>query len=771
MESPVIPQSNDASDKTPLLQSRLPPRRRSWLLPLGAGVLAFLLYAISLAPTVTSEDSGELIGAAYFFGVAHPPGYPLWTMLCGLFIKLMPVGSIAWRANLFSAVCSAAAIVFFCRCLMLLRFHPLAAVSGAMICASGRVLWSQSVITEVYALHFLIFTMVCWSLLHWRDAGNTRWLLVASLLLGLGMSNHHTIAFTAVAGAAWVVLQSPAVIKNWRLLLLSICCFAAGFLPYVYIYVRAKADPPINWGNATTVQEVWNHFSRRQYRSSDNTQSKPPKESFRQRRSLQIKTLDHYCVQEYTRPVVAAAAFGFLAMLARREWRGLSFLLCLLLGNAGFHLLLVNPSFSNYIDLWCNQVFLLPLYACIAAAAAYAIASVFDGCGWLASRAQSSGRWPTFGIKVVVVLVAALLPLKANWSCNNMRHYWYAYDHAKNILDTMLPNAIIFPSGDHNTFPILYLSLVEGYRSDVIIADKYGYIDLNLYRDMPDNPGKPRSKIDRERIEEWIIRHARRPAYYTSHSRPLVPNANLVQAGILYHLLPGRKPFDADSCWSNYRYRNLDGQKAPIDFGASNILSDWEYFQGLRELKRDNPAAALAHFSRSAEYVPEIPQVANNIGSALAEHNQTDEAIRYYRRAADTDPAYDAPRWNLARVYKSRKQYPEAEAVFVELSRVTPDDFRVWGELGFLVAARPVPDMRRAVECWNRSLSLNPTQPQIIEQLYRHYASPSPAASEPTASQTAGRSQGGTRATATSTTPPTTTAPTSQAAAISGTKP
>jgi len=84
--------------------------RRS-IYPVGVGVAVLALFALTLGPTVTAEDSGELIAAAWHFGIPHPPGYPLWTILCGVFVHLVPLGSVALRANLFSAVCSAGAAV------------------------------------------------------------------------------------------------------------------------------------------------------------------------------------------------------------------------------------------------------------------------------------------------------------------------------------------------------------------------------------------------------------------------------------------------------------------------------------------------------------------------------------------------------------------------------------------------------------------------------------------------------------------------------------
>ena len=70
----------------------------------AAGLLAFLVYLRTLAPSIPSEDGAELIAAAYSLGIAHPPGYPLWCLLGRAFVALVPFGEVAWRLNLMSAV-------------------------------------------------------------------------------------------------------------------------------------------------------------------------------------------------------------------------------------------------------------------------------------------------------------------------------------------------------------------------------------------------------------------------------------------------------------------------------------------------------------------------------------------------------------------------------------------------------------------------------------------------------------------------------------------
>ena len=62
----------------------------------GAGVsgVAFALYLVTLAPTVTLVDSGELIAAATLLDIPHPPGMPLYVLL-GYLFSLLRLGLLS----------------------------------------------------------------------------------------------------------------------------------------------------------------------------------------------------------------------------------------------------------------------------------------------------------------------------------------------------------------------------------------------------------------------------------------------------------------------------------------------------------------------------------------------------------------------------------------------------------------------------------------------------------------------------------------------------
>jgi hypothetical protein len=78
------------------------------------------VYVRTCSPTVTGGDNGELITAAYVLGVAHPPGYPLWTMLAAFVIRLLECThwDVAYRVNLMSTVFGGVAATFLFRSLV-----------------------------------------------------------------------------------------------------------------------------------------------------------------------------------------------------------------------------------------------------------------------------------------------------------------------------------------------------------------------------------------------------------------------------------------------------------------------------------------------------------------------------------------------------------------------------------------------------------------------------------------------------------------------------
>ncbi|MHB8337799.1 MAG: protein O-mannosyl-transferase family [Ignavibacteriaceae bacterium] len=80
------------------------------------GLFVFLVYLTTLAPSVVEIDAGELATVQATLGIAHPTGYPLFTML-GYLFSLIPFGfSKIYQLNLLTDVwCSLGIMVFVYR--------------------------------------------------------------------------------------------------------------------------------------------------------------------------------------------------------------------------------------------------------------------------------------------------------------------------------------------------------------------------------------------------------------------------------------------------------------------------------------------------------------------------------------------------------------------------------------------------------------------------------------------------------------------------------
>jgi hypothetical protein len=212
-------------------------------------VVTLAVYVVTLSPSVTLEDSGELITGAVTFGVPHPPGYPLWTMSGWLFSHLIPFGNDAWRVNLESAFFGAAAsgvltlIVCHSGRWLLQRWadeplQPLArrlafyaGLFAGFVIGFSDIMWDQAVISEVYTLNGLFVNLVLLFFYFWMlEPRKTHRLVIAVFIFALGLTNHHTLIqmIPAMLLAAALVWSG----KFWSVLL-SVNLFCLSILVYL----------------------------------------------------------------------------------------------------------------------------------------------------------------------------------------------------------------------------------------------------------------------------------------------------------------------------------------------------------------------------------------------------------------------------------------------------------------------------------------------------------------------------------------------------------
>jgi hypothetical protein len=131
-------------------------------------LLSLVLYVQTLAPSVAAlfDDTLEFPLASYRLGIAHPTGYPLYTLLGKLF-TLGPWQNVAWAVNLLSAVAGALTVALVYLAARQITRRRLPALLGAAILAVSPVFWSQAVVAEVYTLNSAFVAALVWLALRW----------------------------------------------------------------------------------------------------------------------------------------------------------------------------------------------------------------------------------------------------------------------------------------------------------------------------------------------------------------------------------------------------------------------------------------------------------------------------------------------------------------------------------------------------------------------------------------------------------------------------
>uniref|UniRef100_A0A2K6SGT8 Transmembrane protein 260 n=1 Tax=Saimiri boliviensis boliviensis TaxID=39432 RepID=A0A2K6SGT8_SAIBB len=251
---------------------RVGPRRSGGLcggLAVFAAVAA--VFTLTLPRSVPGGDSGELITAAYELGVAHPPGYPLFTLVAKLAITLFPFGSIAYRVNLlcglFGAV--AASLLFFT--VFRLSGSSAGGILAAGVFSFSRLTWQWSIAAEVFSLNNLFVGLLMALTVHFEEAATakerSKITKIGAFCCGLSLCNQHTIILYVLCIIPWILfrLLKKKELSLGSLLKLSLY-FSAGLLPYVHLPISSYLNHARwTWGDQTTLQGFLTHFLREEY--------------------------------------------------------------------------------------------------------------------------------------------------------------------------------------------------------------------------------------------------------------------------------------------------------------------------------------------------------------------------------------------------------------------------------------------------------------------------------------------------------------------------
>jgi tetratricopeptide (TPR) repeat protein len=620
---------------------------------LAVSVAAFAGYTASLCPTIFVGDSGELAMAAATLGLAHPPGYPLWTILGRVAVVALP-GEPAFALNTFSALASSAACGLLAYLLMLLTGRLAVSAGVAAAFAFSHHVWSQSVITEVYSLNLLITVSALLAAFAGRR-GRPKLFHLAAYLLGLGSANHPFILLAGLPVFSLVLLPGNArgesVGKRAGHLLPMAGLFLLGVSAYLYLPIRWSQDPEMNWGAIRNTAEILDHILRVQYGGLGEAAADSPA-------LVRLRVFAEVLATGVPVLLLTAAAWG-----AYHLWRKDRTTALVLLG----FFFVAGPMTASIIRF--QDTFLdrstISVYFISAALACFLLAGIGLAALDEIVRAKLTNL-PRMGFlftAAVAVLTPALVH-QANKKRCDRSDSTLARLYATTVLQELPRNARIYAIGDNACFSLLYFHEVMGLRPDVVLSDR----TLNLLVHTYGEDFLPLSRVERkarhvERERELAFDHPERAVFYTELI-DLAPfdGCRLIDVGLAHQLVrPGESVHEVE------HEPIVLPSVAKDEFLESLLAAVTLYREGSYFLRVQRHDDARSSYEKSAHWAQEIPAVLRNLGLGRLDLGDYAEAEELFLAALELEPDNQDALYNLAILYSHTERVQQSLSYFERL--------------------------------------------------------------------------------------------------------
>lgn len=597
------------------------------------GIASFFLFLLFQSWGIYAGDSGDIVTAGYLFGVPHPPGYPLYTLLTFLMTRI-PVATVAFRATLLSSIFHAAtvAVVFAFAAGLTKRWW--AGLFAALLLAGNYVFFLYGVTPEVFALFDFFLITIAYLTWQWIAHPRPATLAALAFVAGLSLSHHHLILFL-FPGLCFVLWQRRRqIVFRARNVLL----FLLGLIPYAYIPIAARSGAIINWDSASDLPGFVRLITRADYGTF---RSGAVFGEGLAERWVQVVAYARFILLDFGWVGVALALAG-VWYLVRKHRLFAQFLLLSLLFLGPAYFFYASFPLVNRFMLGTYERFLLPSYVFLALLAGIGVAQV---AGFIRK---------TF-LAHAVAAVLFILPI-AMLSITLYRFWGLPADRTAERLGqdvlASLPAegaSILLLARDTPLFTTQYVRYVLGERQDVP-AIAFGQLGDSRYRRLVSQnfPAVTMPQEEEDFFSHFFQGNAGVRRIFTNAEIPLPQGWVLVPYGLVFEVVQKANAPEADVLrqtnrvlWDGYqqpgdgilgRYNHLmlsdvrdvyaaarlalgkvflradhvawaaDEFRQAVALEGDSTSADAYTYLGLSELWLENCDAAFAAFAKAREY-------------------------------------------------------------------------------------------------------------------------------------------------------------------------
>jgi len=423
------------------------------LIPLAILFFIGILYALTMPSGLTwaynSADGGDFLSAIATHGVPHPSGYPTYLFFFQLFSKV-PFGSLALLGNIFSLLAMLAAISFLYQLVLFLSDDVFSASISSLLFATFPLVWSQAIITEVYALQTLLFILVLY--FFFKKAH-----FEGGISMGLLLGNHLTGVLILPILFLYTILSKKKnkITFSFTIFRQYLIGFFIGMSVYLLIPLKARRLPPVNWVRVLNWNDFWWLVSGAMYQDRLTHIS----DSYL---LAGVRLWSSFLINELG---IIGLFLGLFALIYLFKPTKLYFIsVWITLTYSVFSIVYYSPD---------SYIYLIPLLLSFAIWIGKSSRYFLDKI----SKTPQIKSIAIIAMLITIIGRAILLMPEMNISTDNR-----AEEYAQEILTSAPKEAIIIVDSDEGLFSLWYFHFAEEMRPDVAIISE-GLFSQDWYRE------------------------------------------------------------------------------------------------------------------------------------------------------------------------------------------------------------------------------------------------------------------------------------------------
>lgn len=663
-------------------------------------LITFFIYVFTAEPAIPPLDGSEFITVSYIMGIAHPPGYPLFTVL-GKYFSFLPLANIAFRINIMSVFFASLTVLFLFFLIYEFCNNLFVSFISSLLFAFSPIFWRQANAAEVFALHSFLVVLMLYLLLSKKN-----FLYLFSFIFGLSLIHHQTVVLCVPAFLLLLWRKYQNKLFQHFNIIIAFCLL--GFCFYCYLPIRSFANPSVDWGNAETFSNFMRVLTRADYGTlSLGLKDNPDRSLFLMFQQLIV--FFNLIVRQFLVIGVPIGLFGLWKMY--KEHRRISLALLLLFITAGpFFYVFANIPVESTSVLVAERL-LIPSVLVFAVWVSYGLKSIIGNI---------KGVYRYF--TGVLCCFAVIVQLKYNYFPMDKSKHYFCYDLGYNTLEFLPEDSVLVVKGDSAVFSVWFHQFVENRRKDIsiIALPLYNWSIKQIQNKYENIVFRNNNLSQDDLLKELINRNY--SVYlkgFTDIDEKFFLGFSIMPQGLVCKIVNDNNDF-SNINWKYYSSRSAYSPEAFKDLFVKDIISQYvyahEYNASFYEDKKQfKEAESELKNALNVDFNNQF--IHSKLGSFYSNIKDTNKAIAEYEQAIKIDPKYTNAYNNLGVLYLSGNELDKALNVFKDAIKINPGFSLAYNNIGVIYIQKN--QKNEALLWFKKALEYNPGSEDAKRNYYQ----------------------------------------------------